>query len=317
MNRRMYSMLLAVGLCASAQDKKLEFDVASVRVASTEQPRVGGGTGHACPSPAACIAEMKAAPPGYGGPGSADPGRMTFRRFSLQALLMTAFAVQSYQISAPASIQEWLAKSNPLRYDIAATVPPGATREGGREMLKNLLIERFGLAYHMQKRDFDGYRLTVAKGRPKLTPAAPADGPLRVLPPGTRQPLDDQGLPIFQPGYPNLGGVGQLGVTHFAARMATTEDLLIMLGGQLGVNILQLEDKTGLTEKYDFKFEYANPRMRGPAAPTDDSPLDAIADPAPDLFTALEKQLGLKLEKIKVSTDVVVIDHFNEEPLDN
>ena len=40
MNRRMYSMLLAVGLCASAQDKKLEFDVASVRVASTEQPGV-------------------------------------------------------------------------------------------------------------------------------------------------------------------------------------------------------------------------------------------------------------------------------------
>jgi uncharacterized protein (TIGR03435 family) len=315
-NRRMYSMLLAVGLCANAQDKKLEFDVASVRVVTA--PPVGTGRGRQCSlGPAACLAQLKALPPGYGGPGSSDAGRMTFRHVSMETLLLTAFAMQPYQISAPDSIQEWLDKNGSPRYDIEATVPSGATRKDAEEMLKNLLVERFGLVYHMQKRDFDAYRLTVAKGGPKLQAAASVDGPQRTLPPGTRQPLDEQGFPVYQPGYPNLGGGGRLGVIHFAARTATAEDLLIMLAGQLRVNVLQLEDKTGLTGKYDFKFEYADPRHSGPAVTEGDTPIDSIGDPAPDLFTALEKQLGLKLEKIKVPTEMVVIDHLNEQPTDN
>ena len=315
MNRRVCSMLLGVGLCVNAQDKKPEFDVASVRV-SMERPSVGTGQGHQCSlGPAACLAQMKASPPAFGGPGSSDPGRMTFRHVSMETLLLTAFAVQPYQISAPDLIKEWFEKSGSPRYDIEATVAAGATREGASEMLKNLLIERFGLAYHMQERDFDGYRLTIAKGGPKLTPAAPADAPQRSRPAGTRQPIDDQGFPIYQPGYPNLGGFTQLGVTHFAARMATAEDLLQMLG--LGVNAQQLEDKTGLTGKYDFKFEFADPRHSGPPATAGNTPIDAIGDPAPDLFTALEKQLGLKLEKIKKPADVVVIDHLNQQPTDN
>jgi uncharacterized protein (TIGR03435 family) len=225
--------------------------------------------------------------------------------------------MQRYQISAPDLIQKWLDKNSSPRYDIEATVPSGATRKDAEEMLKNLLIERFGLAYHLQKHDFEGYRLTAANGGPKLQPAAPPDGPQRILPLGTRQPLDDQGFPIYQPGYPKLGGGGRLGVVRFAARTATAEDLLIMLGGQLGVNVLRLEDKTGLTGKYDFKFEYADPRHSGPAATASDTPIDSIGDPAPDLFTALEKQLGLKLEKIKMPTDAVVIEHLNQQPTDN
>lgn len=312
----MYSMLLAVGLCASAQDKKLEFDVASVRVATA--PPVGTGRVRQCSlGPAACLEQMKALPPGFGGPGSSDPGRMIFRHVSMETLLLAAFAMQPYQISATDSIQEWWNKNGSPLYEIEATAPSGATRKDAEEMLKNLLVERFGLVYHLQKRDFDGYRLTVAKGGPKLTPAAPADGPQRALPPGTRQPLDDQGFPIYQPGYPKLGGGGRLGVIHFAARTATVKDLLIMLAGDLGVNALQLEDKTGLTGKYDFKFEYADPRHSGPTVAAGDAPVDSIGDPAPDLFTALEKQLGLKLEKIKMPTDVVLIDHLNQQPTDN
>ncbi len=312
----MYSMLLAVGLCAGAQDKKLEFDVASVRVTSATP--VGAGRERQCSlGPAACLEQLKALPPGFGGPGSSDPGRMTFRHVSMEALLLSAFAVQPYQISAADSIQEWLDKNSSPRYDVEATVPSGATRKDAEEMLKSLLIERFGLEYHRQERDFDGYILTVAKGGPKLTPAAPADGPQRALPPGTRQPLDDQGFPIYQPGYPKLGGGGSLGVIHFAARTASAQDLLILLAGQLGVNVLQLEDKTGLTGKYDFKFEYADPSHSGRTVAAGDAPIDSIGDPAPDLFQALEKQLGLKLEKIKAPVDVVVIDRLNQQPTEN
>jgi uncharacterized protein (TIGR03435 family) len=261
-----------------------------------------------------------AAVPHFGGPGTAGPGRMTFRGVSMEALLMTAFAVHQFdRLSAPDSIQDWLVKTRFLgtKYDIVATVPPGATKEDANEMLKNLLVDRFGLVYRMETRDFDGYRLTVAKGGPKLKPAAPADGPQRVLPLGTRQPLDDRGFPIFQPGYPNILAGMHDAVAHLAGRMATTEDLLLTLQFWLGVDS-RLEDKTGLTEKYDLKLEFADQRPGGPAAAVaNGAPIDAIGDPAPDLFVALEKQLGLKLEKIKVPIDVVVIDRLNQQPTDN
>src|ERR1700723_2920719 len=103
-------MLLGVGLCASAQDKKLEFDVASIRISAGERPPVTG-TRHECPTPTSCLAEMKemekGSPP-FGGPGSSDPGRMTFRRSAIDALIMVAFAVQREQLSAPDSIRDWL-----------------------------------------------------------------------------------------------------------------------------------------------------------------------------------------------------------------
>jgi uncharacterized protein (TIGR03435 family) len=316
-NRRMCSMLLAVGLCASAQDKKLEFDVASVRTGVVPRSPATG-TGRPGPMLASSIAELEArveANPPFGGPGSSDPERMTLRGLTMEALILTAFTIHHReQISAPDSIQKWLSKN---RFDIVAKVPLGATREDANEMLKNLLVERFGLAYHMEKRDFDGYRLTVAKGGSKLKPAAPTDGPQKVLPLGTRQPLDEEGFPIFQPGYPNLVGAGRDGVIHFAGRMVTTEDLLIDLGFYLRVGVFQVEDKTGLTSKYDLKLQFADPRGRGTVAAAAGAPIDLIGDPAPDLFTALEKQLGLKLEKIKVPTDVVVIDHLNQQPTDN
>jgi uncharacterized protein (TIGR03435 family) len=297
---------------------KLEFDVASVRTRVVERPS-GTVPLHQCPTPAECLAEMKSRAPAYGGPGTADPGRMTFQGVSMEALLLTAFAVQSEQISAPDSIQEWLVKNSFIgtKYDIVATVPPGATKEDAKEMLKNLLADRFGFVYHMQTRDLDGYRLTVAKGGPKLKMAASADGPQRVLPRGTRQPFDDQGFPIFQPGYPNILSGMHDRVVHLAGRMVTTEDLLLTLQFWLGASVLGIEDKTGLTGKYDLKLEFADqrPQRLGPAA--NGAPADAAGDPAPDLFEALEKQLGLKLEKIKVPIDVVVIERLNQQPTDN
>ncbi len=107
------------------------------------------------------------------------------------------------------------------------------------------------------------------------------------------------------------------GVVHLAARTVTTEDLLLKLQFWLGVDS-RLEDKTGLTEKYDLKLEFAEQLPRGSAAEVaNGGPTDAISDPAPDLFVALEKQLGLKLEKIRVPVDVVVIDRLNQQPTDN
>ncbi len=120
---------------------KLEFDVASVRVREIESISVTRrtGTGRPCATPTSCLAEMTGRPSPYGGPGTADPGRMTFRGVSMEALLMTAFGVHQFdQISAPDSIQEWLVKTRfvGIKYDIMATFPAGATKEDAKEMLK-------------------------------------------------------------------------------------------------------------------------------------------------------------------------------------
>ncbi len=74
----------------------------------------------------------------------------------------------------------------------------------------------------------------------------------------------------------------------------------------------RITDRTGLTGRYDFTLEYASAQGFGGAlrAPVGDQ------DPGPDLFEALEKQLGLKLEKTKAPLDVLVIDHV-EKPDEN
>src|SRR5579863_9158919 len=85
-------LLCGLSVARGQTPPKPEFDVASVRVVTAERPAVGAGRGLQCSlGPAACIAQMKAMPPGFGGPGSSDPGRMTFRRASVDALLLTAF----------------------------------------------------------------------------------------------------------------------------------------------------------------------------------------------------------------------------------
>jgi uncharacterized protein (TIGR03435 family) len=70
-------------------------------------------------------------------------------------------------------------------------------------------------------------------------------------------------------------------------------------------------DKTGLTGKYDFEIEFAN------GGPRVTSPSDTPSDPIEDFPAALERQLGLTLEKSKAPLDVLVIDHIDKLPTGN
>jgi uncharacterized protein (TIGR03435 family) len=73
-------------------------------------------------------------------------------------------------------------------------------------------------------------------------------------------------------------------------------------------------DKTGLTAGYDFTLTYAPEDGTGMDGPSRDGSA-ANAD-APSIFTALQEQLGLKLESVKAPVDVIVIDHV-EKPAEN
>jgi uncharacterized protein (TIGR03435 family) len=235
----------------------------------------------------------------------------------MRYMLMRAFALPIDQISG----SDWVMGQD-ARFDIAAVVPAGATKEQADEMLLNLLKERFHLTYHSEKKDFDLYTLVIAKGGPKLKDAAAADGPLPDPPQAGNSavaaPLDRDGFPQLPAGRPGFQGRGSNGVSRQTYKMETTQMLLNVLQAQLRPS--RTVDKTGLTGKYDFNLEFSMAGLPGPMGRMLPAPSPGEADQpdsAPDLFTALEKQLGLKLEKSKTQLDVMVVDHMDKLPTEN
>ena len=310
-------------------------------------------------APAFEVASVKpAAPPGAGpfrfgmngGPGTADPGQWTGKSVTLKNVLMTAYGVKQYQISGPS----WLDSE---RFDIAAKIPKGATREQFILMLQNLLAERFKLTLHREKKDLPMYALVVGKNGPKMkeslkesavvpgagdsaAPSAPAPGRglgeagmVSVSPPGGRggMAMGSDGFPKLPPGAGRGGNLMMFMNGRF--RMTASQQSMAGLTGMLG-NLLDrpVLDMTGLTAKYDFTLEFApeeGQRMMGPMAmlpPPPPPPPGAGAAPipsapdsqsGPSLFTALQEQLGLKLESKKGPVDLLVIDHLEKTPTEN
>jgi uncharacterized protein (TIGR03435 family) len=205
----------------------------------------------------------------------------------------------------------------PERYmfDVEAKAPAATDRRLFLAMLQNLLAERFGLVVHWTQKEFPSYDLVVAKGGPKLQEAErrPADAP----PLDSTQPLQwpEGGWPVLPPGVPSIGLYGRRGtqMVYLAARMKTVADLLRTLQQLMD---RPLTDKTGLTGTYDFTLNFLPPGNAAYPPPPSESP-DAASEPAPDIFAALERQLGLKLVPGKALEKLLVVDKFNLDPTEN
>jgi len=267
-----------------------------------------------------------------GGPGSPDPGQITYSNVTVKNVLMNAYGVKGFQISGPG----WLDSE---RYDIVAKLPRGATKAQFMVMLQNLLAERFKLTLHREKKDLPMYALVVGKNGPKLkesvddpppkegdAPKAggPADGPVVM----GRMAMGKDGFPVLPPG---AGGRGSTAIMlmNGNARMTATKQsmagLAEMLSGQLDLPVV---DMTGLTGKYDYTLYFAPegglgmklgmlappPGEGGGGAPMASAP---DAQSSPNLFSALQEQLGLKLEQRKGPVDLLVIDHLEKAPVEN
>jgi uncharacterized protein (TIGR03435 family) len=176
-------------------------------------------------------------------------------------------------------------------------------------MMQSLLKERFHLTFHRTQKEFVSCDLVVAKGGPKLKEAALPDG-TPPHPRGAPAVLDGDGFPVLPPGYNDGQSVPRNGVMRGTYRMEPISAVRFLLVlGRTGCS--EITDRTGLTGKYDFRLEYATGAAR--QADLADTP----SDPAPDLATALEQQLGLKLVKSPVKLDIVVIDHLDRQPTEN
>jgi uncharacterized protein (TIGR03435 family) len=238
-----------------------------------------------------------------------QPGGMTFVNAPLRQLIIAAYGVQPFQIiGGPA----WMTSD---RFDIAAKAEGTPPPEQMNLMLRSLLADRFKLVARMEKREMPTYSLVKARedGRlgPGLKPASVDCGPAGrgrggppAPPPGPPPGAGRAGQAI------SLGGGCRVMIApgRVMSSGQPIAQLATLLGNQLGRPVI---DQTGLTGGYDFELSFMPDAGRGGAAatpPPGAPPLPPIDPDAPSLFTALQEQLGLKLEADRGPVDVVVID---------
>lgn len=118
--------------------------------------------------------------------------------------------------------------------------------------------------------------------------------------------VDAEGCPIVSPNYKGMVSRPVPGVMCWTARDVALAELARLLEQPAGRPIV---DETGLTNRYDFKIRY---QFLGRGAATGAAP-----DPAPTVFTAVEEQLGLKLEPTTRSFPELIIDSIEREPTEN
>ena len=213
-------------------------------------------------------------------------------------------------------VPTWFATDN---YEIHAKVADSDVAawqkltDGSRRLIfRKVLVDRFKFAWHFADVEAPIYNMVVAKGGLKIKEAGPdevspyafhtADGAIGED--GKRIPYKGAGT-TWRPS-PAGGGMmvaQQIHMSSFAKNF---------LSG--GIASRPVVDKTGLTGAYNFSLDFAPHQGAGPAS-SDEGP--STSEPAkPDLFTALQEQLGLKLEPAKGPVSHLFVDHI-ERPSEN
>jgi len=282
----------------SSAGQKRTFDVASVKAASVpsgvslmEDGRVGVRKGSGIQIP-----------PNTGGPGTDDPGRIHYPLITLKQLLRRAWD-SYYEIDGPS----WL-DSQAVTVD--ATMPQNTTKAQFQEMLRNLITQRFGLQYHAGKKEITGYSLVIAMNGPKLKASA-EQGEAEYAPPKPPTGVGKDGFPIYPPvaGKKLVMNSMDGGRSRIIGQQVTIQELARLLSSRLKTIVT---DATGLTAKYDFTLTFESLEPLPPPAN-----MPETLEPLPDIFAALQSQLGLKLERKPVPVEVFVVDHMEKTPTEN
>jgi uncharacterized protein (TIGR03435 family) len=203
--------------------------------------------------------------------------------FEMKNMGIHSVVSQAFPIRSGDEIVGWPEWTNSARFDFRAKMDAETAEafhklhgsdssDMWRLMFRQLLEERMGLKYHMEKRELPVYDLVIAKHGPKLKVSA----------------ADEQSTSKSSPGW-------------LSAQRTPANGLAGILSGIVG---REVNDKTGLTGLYDIELNWQ----------WNDDP--GSGDTGPSIFTALQEQLGLKLEPAKAPVDVVVIDHL-ERPSEN
>jgi len=308
-------------VAAAATTGKLAFDVASVRPAPV-------------PDQATMLAGLIAGrKPNW---VRVDGTRATFNYESLNDLIAYAYKLKAYEISGP----EWLVTD---RFDIAARLPDGATKDDVPEMLRALLVERFKLASHREMQEQPVLALVVGKEGPKLKEAAATTVAL-----DENEPLKPGETKIDTPDGPmrlmknadgsttyNMGARGTFTLKfdsstlsmHMEASTISMKGFAVMMNTLGGGGGRQIVDMTGLTGMYQAAVDFSLMDLQSslsaqgidiPRRPGGGSSGADATDPegGATVSAALEK-LGLRLEKSRAKVDRLVVDHVEKSPTEN
>lgn len=212
-------------------------------------------------------------------------------------VLTYAFKAHTWELSAP----EWLKDG---RIEINAKLPEGTTRDQLAPMLQNLLVDRFKLTFHREKREMPVYELVFVKMGPNLTEVASPVEPLSKTSVDQEAGVDRDGFPII-PGGSGWRVVNGRGRIQF--RWQTMYSFAYLLEAQVGGR--PVLDATGLGDKH-YALTLSWHTDPPPGAPVE-------FESGPNIFRALQDQLGLKLDPKKAPIEVIVIDHLERSPTEN
>jgi len=260
------------------------------------------------------VASIKVHPPRLTQIGITNRGgRFVATGFSLKMLVGRGYAVPEMRIMGGPN---W-AESE--RYDIEAKAPDGAPAGQLQRMLQAMLEDRFKLKVHKETRELPVYELAVAKNGPKMKLSEDQTPPPPVVSPPGDPGAGPRGAPAtFFGGGPRARGTAGRGSINGRMMFEGSAVPVSVL-----VNTLQqlldrpVFDKTGLSGFFDIKLEWI-PGAEAPPSPFSPNP-DAPPPPpvdGPSIFTAIQEQLGLRLEGSRAPVEVVVIDSA-QKPAEN
>jgi uncharacterized protein (TIGR03435 family) len=291
-------MRLHFGLLLSVVGMTAMIGVSGLAQTSATQTSSGADTAR---RPAFEVASIK---PNKSGPTSPQraglpPGdRVRMINVPLLVLIQIAYPDMSQIIGGP----KWMGtRGTPNfdadRFDVNAKAEAPASSEQLRLMLQTLLAERFKLVVHTETRQVDVYALRLARADGKLGPNLhPAAVDCRALIAAVTNPT---------PGKHPCGTVGS-NLPPWHVRGVPLTQLLI-LGIDVGRPIV---DKTGLTGRFDFDLNWTPRWALNPSF--DRSRFPDVDIDGPDILTAVQEQLGLKLAPEKDDQPVLVIDHVEQ-----
>jgi len=207
---------------------------------------------------------------------SASGTRVTLQGYTFLALVMEAYNLKWHQVALGPSALPPVPEYNYYFIEAKAEGDAIPTRDEFRQMLQVLLAERFNLKVHPEQKQMDVYALIIGKNGPKLKESAPDA--------------------VFS-GYGGVNGRNQ----SMKQTKADSADIAQSISSMFGPD-RPVVDKTGLAGLYDFFIE-ATPEW---TINNDPQPEDV------SVFSAVQDQLGLKLEPQKAMIDILVVDHMDK-----
>jgi len=226
-------------------------------------------------------------------------GRVDFLNVSLKGIVMPAYKLEYYQVTAPA----WM---DGVCFDIAARIPKGVPKEQSPAMLQTLLKDRFHLRAHLETKEEATYALVLGKGEPKLKKTADTDASRPEPLPGGAVPPAGPVFIMMMEGPDTvvlrMRGVTMAAVSKYVSRTLTRP----------------VVDETGIAGKYDIDLPVSVGMPDGWLNPQGGAGAGTAPPPPPTLSPAAigkaVEQLGLKLETRRGPVDRLVVESADRVP---